>query len=221
MKPGVDSPVATEQHSHLPAHSHDIPLLHLAAQHGWDRVELRRLYTFGYSAEPVWRLLASLPPSLRSVILDAADAAGRLASGPDAILCGGGGCDAWDEARGMFSAAEERMRQAMEEDGEVGYLEVAFDPASQLRTHVFLNDRYAAIRGASRQELLSRFADHAVELPSTEPDLLAALLHALLHRRDAECTQYVRLAGSGGRGALVWEHSRKRYDERGRVVKVR
>ena len=221
MRPGADSPVATEQHGHLSAHSHDIPLLHLAAQHGWDHIELRRLYTFGYSAEPVWRLLASLPPSLRSVILDAADAARPPASGPHAMLSGGDGCDAWDEARGMFSAAEERMRQAMEEDGEVGYLEVAFDPASQLRTHVFLNDRYAAIRGASRQELLSRFADHAVELPSTEPDLLAALLHGLLRCRDAECTQYVRLAGAGGRGALVWEHSRKRYDERGRVVKVR
>jgi hypothetical protein len=216
------SPVATEQGSHLSAHTHDIPLLHLAAQHGWDCIELRRLYTLGYSAESVWRLLTSLPPSLRSLILDAAaDGVAPSSSSLHAIPSAGDGCAAWDEARGMFSAAEERMRQAMEEDGEVGYLEVAFDPASQLRTHVFLNDRYAAIRGASREALLSRFADHAVELPSTEPDLLAALLHGLLRRHDAECTQYLRVAGAAGRAALVWEHSRKRYDERGRVVKVR
>ena len=220
-KAETKSPVATEQDCHISAHGHDIPLLHLAAQHGWDRVELRRLYTLGYSAEPVWRLLASLPPSLRSLILDAADGDCPSGGGRHAVLSAGHGGGAWDEARGMFSAAEERMRQAMEEDGEVGYLEVAFDPATQLRTHVFLNDRYAAIRGASRQALLSRFADHAVELPSTEPDLLAALLHALLRRRDAECTQYLRVAGAAGRAALVWEHSRTRYDERGRVVKVR
>jgi hypothetical protein len=224
IKTETNPPVATEQDGHI----HDIPLLHLAAQHGWDRLELRRcLYTLGYSAEPVWRLLASLPPSLRSVILDAADAdcaadaAGPSRGGLGALRGAGVGCGGWDEARGMFSAAEERMRQAMEEDGEVGFLEVAFDPASQRRTHVFLNDRYAAIRGASRQALLSRFADHAVELPSTEPDLLAALLHALLRRRDADCTQYLRVAGAGGRPALVCEHSRKRYDASGRVVKVR
>ena len=52
-------------------------LLRRAARHGWDFPDLRRLYTLGYSPEPVWRLLASLPPSLRAAIRDAvADCAG-------------------------------------------------------------------------------------------------------------------------------------------------
>ena len=112
------------------------------------------------------------------------------------------------------------MQRAMEADTETGYLEVRYDPASQRRTHTYLNERYAALRGASRPALLARLAAHTADLPAPPPDFLAALLHALLRRRAATCTQHVR-AACGGRGALLWEHSRKRFDGRGRLVKVR
>ena len=124
------------------------------------------------------------------------------------------------EAERVFGAAEDLMQRAMEADTETGYLEVRYDPASQRRTHTYLNERYAALRGASRLALLARLAAHTADLPAPPPDFLAALLHALLRRRAATCTQHVR-AACGGRGALLWEHSRKRFDGDGRVVKVR
>jgi PAS domain-containing protein len=199
-------------------------LLRRAARHGWDFPDLRRLYTLGYSPDPVWRLLSSLPPSLCAAIRDAvADRAGgaspRAAAARGAAPAAPAAADRQQEAELVFSAVDERLRQAMEEDTDVGYLEVSYDPASQRRTHVFLNDRYAALRGASRPELLARFSAHAVDLPAPPPDFLAALLHGLLGRREADCTQYLR-TDCAGRGALVVEHTRKRFDGRGRVVKV-
>ena len=77
---------------------------------------------------------------------------------------------------------------------------MSFDAASQRRTHVFLNSRYAAIHGSSRPDLLARFAAHDLPLPSTAPDFLAALLHDLLRRLDTETTQYVRVS-VGGEGS--------------------
>ena len=137
------------------------------------------------------------------------------------VAVGGAGSEsAGGEAEMVFSAAEERMRQAMEEDEAAGYLEVCYDPATQRRTHVFLNDRYAALRGMSRPELLARLAAHAADLPAPAPDFLAAALHGLLHRRAADVVQYVR-ADAGGRAVLLREQTRKRFDAHGRVVKVR
>ena len=130
----------------------------------------------------------------------------------------------WDEAGAIFGTAESEMRGAMEDDVEVGFLDITYDAVSQKRTHVFLNSRYAEMLGASRSGLLARFAAHAVDLPSTGPDFLAALLHGMLHRLDAESTQYLRVAageGAAGPGMLVCEHSRKRFDGRGRITKVR
>ena len=189
-------------------------LLRRLARLGWDCSDLRRLCSFGYSPGQIWKLLASLPPSLQTAIRDAV---ADPAAAANNAYCGGG---AGGEAELVFSAAEERVRQAMEEDGETGFLEVTYDPETQLRTHVFLNERYAALRGEARPALLGRLAAHAADLPSPPPDFLAAMLYGLLHRRAADVTQYVR-ADCGGRATLLEEHSRKTFDARGRIVKVR
>ena len=195
--------------------------------------------SFGYRPGAVWRLLASLPPSLQAAVRDALAGPGAAAPplGPGEIAAAAPFTDAgvWSwlhafesgrhvddqevESGKMFEQAEALMQRAMEADTETGYLEVRYDPASQRRTHTYLNDRYAALRGASRPELLARLAARTVDLPAPPPDFLAALLHALLRRRAATCTQYVR-AACGGRAVLLWEHSRKRFDGDGRVVKV-
>jgi hypothetical protein len=196
-------------------------LLQSVARSGLDCPDLRRLCTFGYCPSKVWGLLAADPAKLMAALHTADDAghrAGFRSRQLGADDCKAGGAPA-GEAELVFSAAEERMRQAMEDDGETGYLEVTYDPVSQRRAHVFLNDRFAALRGTTRPALLARLAAHTADLPSTAPDCLAALLHGLLHRREADCTQYMRW-GCGGRGVLVEEHSRKRFDGEGRVVKV-
>ena len=208
-------------------------LLHRAAQYGLDCPDLRRFCALCYRPGKVWGLLAALPEGLRAALRadHGPDDAGPGGSGGglDLALTGWGSdggaaggaadSDGADEAERAFGAAEERMRRAMEEDGEVGYLEVAYDPATQRRTRLFLNHRFAALRGAARPALLARLAAHAADLPAPAGDCLAALLHGLLHRRAADCTQYVRV-DCGGRGLLAVEHSRKRFDGRGRVVKV-
>ena len=185
---------------------------------GWDCPDLRRLCSFGYSAAQLRRLLASVPPSLQAAVcrLAAAAVSDRGHAACTAMIEGG----RVGEAEMVFSAAEERMRQAMEEDGETGYLEVVWDPATLRHTHVFLNDRYAALRGTVRPALLARLAAHDADLPSPPADFLATALHGLLRGREGFGTRYVR-ADCGGRAALVREDWRTRFDARGRVVRVR
>ena len=207
--------------------SQEPTLLRLAAQHGWDSPELRRLCTLGYSAGPVWPLLAALPPPLRDLLLHPVPAP---APAPTACAAhasydcggGGGGGGGWDEAREVFGAAEERALRAMEEDGEVGLLVVDYDPASQRRTRVRISPRYAALRGAAQPALIAADAT-AAPLPATGRDLLAAVLHAAAVRRGggADVTQYVRAAGAAGGARLLREDSRTRFDARGRVRSVR
>ena len=96
---------------------------------------------------------------------------------------------------------------------------MSFDPASQCRTHVHLNDRFATLRGTTRSAFLASLSTHTADLPSPAPDFLASLLHALCCRHDVDCTQYVR-TDCGGRAVLVCEQSRKRFDGLGRVVQV-
>jgi hypothetical protein len=211
-------------------------LLRRLVRLGWDCPDLRRLCSSGYSPGAVWRLLASVPPSLQAAIRDAlagpADAAQRqdadevaaalpfTDAGAGRGLGGFGSADGpQGEAERVFREAEDLMQRAMEADTETGYLEVRYDPASQRRTHTYLNERYAALRGASRPALLARLSAHTADLPAPPPDFLAGLLHALLRRRAATCTQHVR-AACGGRVLLLWEHSRKVFDGDGRVVKV-
>jgi hypothetical protein len=210
-------------------------------RHGFICPELRRFCTFGYCPSQVRGLLAALPECFRTVIrndeMDARHELARLAPAlkpcwlPSIHRITSSGAAARDPPAGnierelpdnaalIFSAADEEIRKAMERDGETGYLEVTYDPVSQRRAHVFLNDRFAALRGTTRPALLARLAAHTADLPSTAPDCLAALLYGLLHRREADCTQYVRWE-CGGLRVLVEEHSRKRFDGEGRVVKV-
>jgi hypothetical protein len=216
------------------------PLLRLAAQHDWaESAEMRRLCTFGHGLSPVLQLLTALPPRLLAVLASyppegpgAATAAGAAAGIPGAAgapgtngctAAGGRGGGGWDEARAVFCDAEERARRVMEEDELAGYLEADFDPGTQRRSNVFLTTRYAALRGTSRPALLAAFAAHAVPLPAAAADFLAAALHAAALRRrgEADCTQYLRVAGPAGLPALVREDSRTRFDAAGRVVRVR
>ena len=103
----------------------------------------------------------------------------------------------------MFGVAGERMRQAMEEDEETGFAG---------RPHTHLPQR--PLRRPPRHDALG--AARPPRGPHGRPaapasDVLASLLHGLLHRSAATCTQHVR-AACGGRAVLLWEHSRKRFD---------
>jgi hypothetical protein len=192
----------------------DVPVRQIADRTPLDIIEMRRLHTFGYRPDQLWRLLSSIPDSLRSAISIASDVLTHPI-GTDPLSA----FDEWDEARDIFAAADQDMRQLIDGDDEVGYLEVSFEASSQRRTDVFFNELYAAMHGATRRGLLARFSAYAVDLPAPAPDFLAALLHGLLGRRDADWTQYMRM-DCGGRGMLVCEVSRKRFDWRGRIVKV-
>ena len=142
----------------------------------------------------------------------------QLLSAPATCECGGGGDSWWDEAREVFGAAEERVRQAMEEDGEAGLLVVKYDPASQRCTRVRLSFRDAVLRGAAQPTLTARIAAHAAPLAPTGRNFLASALHAVTVRRGcgADATQYGRGAAGDSGGAVL-----QREDSRTRNVSVR
>ena len=79
------------------------------------------------------------------------------------------------------------------------------------------------MHGAPRPAAAALYAAHAVPLPGPDGDVVAAWVHDLLHRRDADTQQFLRVNtgdGPAARGRLVWAQSRKTFDGLGRIVKV-
>ena len=201
------------------------PLLPLAARAGWGQRELRRLCTWGYRAGPLWALLAALPADLAGVVRAALAGFDRLSQEDE------GGLDSPEAGvqdgmeTGVFGEVRAGVLEAMEADSEAGHIELCFDPRTQCRTRVFLTSRYAAlVHAAARPAALALYAAHGVPLPGPEGDVLAAVIHDLLHRLDPDSEQFLRIAAGEGpaqRPALVCARTRKTFDGCGRIVKVR
>jgi hypothetical protein len=152
------------------------------------------------------------------------DAAGADPRTPDRGG-GGGGSGGGGADRDVFGQMGAAVREAMEADSAAGHLEMRFDARTQCRTAVFLTSRYASlVHAAPRPAALALYAAHAVPLPGPEGDVLAAAVHDLLHRLDADSEQFLRIAAGDGpaaRAALVRSRTRKTFDACGRIVKVR
>jgi hypothetical protein len=87
----------------------------------------------------------------------------------------------------MIASTEVGM-DMWEEQNFVGYLKISFDPVTQERSGVFVNETLADQLGMDREQLLSQFADHSFKFPLLDLDFLFILIddinHVLHNRTD-------------------------------------
>ena len=122
-----------------------------------------------------------------------------------------------------------------EQDGDLGFLELRFNPVSQVRIGAAANIRGAALLGMGRADLLAQLNGGGAPLPLAPLDAIAVFLHALGNAGNATAVAYFRLVPSVSSSASVSEEeaaamvsepllishmTAKRFDEEGRVIKV-
>ncbi len=66
-----------------------------------------------------------------------------------------------------------------EEKRLVGYMKNYFDPSTQERSGVFVNETLAGQLGIDRENLYSRFADHSFKFPLLDLDFIFILIDGI------------------------------------------
>jgi hypothetical protein len=154
--------------------SSECPLTAVMERMGWSHAILLRTWEFGFNADALINIFASVPQDLADVLktgfasLDiiqnkkcAADRvqSANLAGGGEDFLprAGGGSC--------YFDDMEDRL---WDRRRDCGYLRLDFEPRSQRRRHAFLNTHFSNLIGLHKEETLARIANREMPLPMTE-----------------------------------------------------
>ena len=72
--------------------------------------------------------------------------------------------------------SEEGEMDLWEEQNLVGYMKIFFDPVTQERSGVFVNETLADLLGIDREILLSQFQDHSFKFPLLDLDFVFILI---------------------------------------------
>ncbi len=172
------------------------PLLDFMAKYGWDHLAVRGFWSAGYRAEPVVRLLNELPSSLHAAICEAIECAQFSAE-----CAANFSSDAFNTGVLTDMGFPELGKSAAPEwegDSVHAFLELCFDPDTQIRVSASANTRAANLLGMQLQELLDRLEQYDAPLPLGPLDAIAMFLHALSVARDDVNTYYYRLLPSAG-----------------------
>jgi hypothetical protein len=205
---------------------------------------LRRFWSFGCRAKDLVAMFNAVPPALRALLCRAAAAAQRLEHlrqhplqhvaaivaaqavaappVPDSVFA------SVERASFCDSAAEgaDVNVRLWENEGQLGFLTLRYDGATQRRQSVWTNAVFAAMYGKHREELSARFAANDIELPLTELDYMTLLAHELWTGNFARQSRYLRVGfwgpgeGNERRGALIHMITSRYFDGMGRVTRV-
>ena len=224
----------------------------------WARVFTQRLWTFGYQEQALASIFDALPASFCAAIQTAADRLqGHMQAAHDKQMADG--CAAIKEAAPSAAAAGSEMAMMDVEDGQLclredgapafleclediwerdcteGYIEFAFDAATQKRVNLQLNSRTAAITGMHKEEVLARLAAHDAPISFLPLDFLCALLHQSLRAavptnkdvglagRTHTDVMHLRLTRTGskwGGSSLIRMETVKVFNARGQVTQA-
>jgi hypothetical protein len=204
------------------------PLLDFMFRQGWGHLAVRCIWSAGFQAETVIHVFKELPPSLHTAITEAIDSAQMSAA------CAAKHVDpevASDEITARISHEIAVCSSAeWEGDSEVAYVELRFDPETQVRIGAAANNRAASLLGLDRTELLARLEQYDVPLPLGPLEAVALFLHALSVARDSVDTCYHRLtlsaalhsrpSGGPACAVLVCRTTVRTYDVFGRLHKA-
>ena len=123
------------------------------------------------------------------------------------------------ERRRVGAEARGSGAGSWEHDAVHAFTCIDFAPATQERVAVNANARAAELLGMRHEELLARYAQHAVPLALPPLDVLCGFLHSLLTAYDEIATRYARILVPGG-AALVRVSSVKAFDPLRRLRQV-
>ena len=148
---------------------------------GWSYAILLRTWEFGFNADALINIFASVPQDLADVLktgfasLDIIQnkkcAADRVQSSNLAAGGGGGGGGAEDflpRAGGGSCYFDDMEDRLWDRRRDCGYLRLDFEPRSQRRRHAFLNTHFSNLIGLHKEETLARIANREMPLPMTE-----------------------------------------------------
>jgi hypothetical protein len=204
-------------------------LLDFMFKNGWGHLAVRSLWSAGFQAETVVRIFKELPPSLLTAITEAIDSAQISAAcaakhvDPDIAF-----------AEITTKSPQEQVDCSVggwEGDSAPAFVELYFDPETQVRIGAAANTRAAALLGIDRTELLARLEKQDVPLPLGPLDAVAMFLHNLSASRDSIDTCYYRLTPSASHrlhnhgeplppAVLVCRTTVRAFDAFGRLHKV-
>ena len=202
----------------------------------WARLFTQRLWTFGYAEQALASIFDALPAGFCSAIQTASDKLTGVAKTmhalriADAAAAEGEGSAAPEEGVHAFL---ECLEDIWERDDGEGFIEFAFDPATQQRVNVMLNSLTAAIAGMHKEEVLARLAAHDAPVSFLPLDYLCALLHQSLRAavpsgpasaRAHTDVIHLRMACRGPMRSgsdLIRMETVKLFNAEGRVVQVR
>ena len=120
----------------------------------WAQLFTRRLWTFGYQEQALASIFDALPADFCATIQTASERVWRVmqssshSRAPLAVEGAGEG--------GMESGEHsflECLEDIWERDGEEGFIEFVFDPATQQRVNVILNSRTSTLAGMHKEEV--------------------------------------------------------------------
>jgi hypothetical protein len=178
-------------------------LLDFMIRQGWGHVVMRSYWSSGYQAETIMNIFKELPPGLHAALGQAIDSA-QLSAGCAAkhqVPCFVPTNPSIDSTNTNWSMAPqdqaEEAAAEWERDSTHAFLELHFDPRTQLRVAGSANTRAASLLGMAQSDLLERLQRDDVPLPFSPVDAIAMLLHSLRVAREDLDTCYFRLSPSG------------------------
>ena len=195
---------------------------------GWNQIHARYLWSFGYQAGGILRIMRNLPLPLQSSLrslLDSLDTYSRDLT-----------CRLFQASRIDYSISRDQVhfhnagdifkcveKYQLDAEYDLGIIDIEFDPETQRRRRVRFNTVTGRIWGMQMQDLLQRFAHHDVPIPYTELDALRVFVVDFCRSFQDVTEQYVRLTigvGDAARGMLFCITKLKAFDPFGRLIKV-
>jgi hypothetical protein len=134
----------------------------------WAQLFTQRLWSLGYQEDALASILDALPADFCSAIQAASkqvwgviQAAAAASAAPGAAAAG--------QAEISEPAFLECLEDIWERDAQEGFIEFAFDPATQQRSNVILNSATASLAGMHKEEVARRPPSFRLPLPTHPP----------------------------------------------------
>lgn len=127
----------------------------------WTQLFTQRLWTLGYQEQALARIFDSLPKDFCAIIQAASERVWLVMQRSAIRRASALAIEARAKSDGEESTHSflECLEDIWERDGDEGFIEFAFDPATQQRKNVILNTRTATLAGMHKEEVLLFFAN--------------------------------------------------------------
>mmetsp|Transcript_10618 Transcript_10618/g.21252 ORF Transcript_10618/g.21252 Transcript_10618/m.21252 type:complete len:646 (+) Transcript_10618:46-1983(+) len=157
-------------------------------------MQVHRLWQGGFNQEHLKDIFERIPHPIQDVVAEAFDAMTTLMLAKMGSMPQLPPSHKKPNMANIITAEGEAELNLMDHAGmaEGGRYHLQFDERLQNCTTISCNSTMANLVGGHREEVLSRFANCDVPVPSSELEFLCSVLYDSLHSQDPTLTQYIR-----------------------------